>query len=295
VIDFDPTPLCGFVDHPNRLVVAATLGPEFAQAAPRLMAAAPDGDIMLYKAWTEVLGSEPPYVRQEIGDCESFGHGHGNDLGECIEAALTGSILLYKETSTEFLYGAGREAGGMLGGGDGCYGSAMVKAMTTVGMVPRAAVGDGTYSGQRAKQWGRSGPPDDLKRKAAEFKLGAAAMVTSWDELRAALGNGYPVSVSSNQGFTMTRDSEGICRASGSWAHCMLICGIIGDTGVIAQSWGPNVPSGPTVEGMPSFSFRAQRQTIERMLGGRDSFALSKSPAFEKRPLPPAWTYSDYI
>src|SRR5262249_2404649 len=143
------------------------------------------------------------------------------------------------------LYGTGREIANMLGGGDGCYGSAMVKAMTTIGMIPRAMVGD--YSGQRAKDWGGRGAPAELKTTAAQFKLGAAAMVTTWEELRAAFGNGYPVSVSSNQGFTMTRNSEGICEAQGSWAHCMLLCGIIDETAVIANSWGPNTPSGPLV------------------------------------------------
>jgi hypothetical protein len=41
----------------------------------------------------------------------------------------------------------------MLGGGDGCYGAALAKAVTEVGVVPREAVG--AYSGERAKEWGR--------------------------------------------------------------------------------------------------------------------------------------------
>jgi hypothetical protein len=289
---FDPRHLCGWADVPERHVVAATLGPAFAQAAPRCMAAAPDGDVLLYKAWLEVLKGEPPYKAQVIGDCVSQGHGHGNDLVQCIEAVLDGSDLVYSETSTEFLYGAGREAGNMLGGGDGCYGSAMVKAMTTIGMLPRTVAG-GEYSGQRAKQWGRTGPPKELEKAAAEFKLGGAAMVTTWDELRAAIGNGYPVTVCSDQGFTMTRDAEGICEARGTWPHCMCIVGIIGDTAVIAQSWGPDVPGGPRIMEMPSFCFRARKNVVARMLAGRDSFALSKSPAFVRRPLPAKFRYSD--
>jgi hypothetical protein len=290
----DPLRLCGWVpDHPDRLPIAASMGPTFAQAAPRLMAAAPAGDILLYRAWLDQNGGkEPPYKAQTIGDCVSHGHGHANDLLQCVEASLNGSDIAYRETDTEFLYGAGRKAGNMLGWQDGCYGSAMVKAMTTVGMVAREMLGpDGEYSGKRAKDWGYHGPPAELEKKAADFKLGNAALVQTWDELLAAIGNGYPVTVCSNQGFTMTRNSEGLCEAQGHWGHCMHLCGIIGDTAVIAQSWGPNVPSGPTVQDMPSFTFRARRNVVERMLAAGDSWALSKSPAFARRDLPAHWRY----
>jgi hypothetical protein len=227
--------LCGWDDHPDRHIIASHFG-TFASEAPRLMRDAPTGDILLYKAYFEVLGHEPTYAAQTIGDCVSHGHGHANDLLQCIEMALDGSDVDYEETFTEYLYAAGRKAGHMLGWGDGCYGSAMVKAMTTGGMLPRAVVSNGTYDGRRAKQWGYSGPPSDLEVAAAAFKLGNAALVTTWDELRAALGNGYPVTVCSNQGFTMTRNSEGICEASGVWGHCMAFSAIIGENAVIDQS-----------------------------------------------------------
>jgi hypothetical protein len=60
----------------------------------------------------------------------------------------------------------------------------------------------------------------------------------------------------------------------------------------IGQSWGPNTPDGPTSLGQPSFSFWAERSTIERMLGQGDSWAISKSPDFAPRPLPKSWKYS---
>ena len=56
----------------------------------------------------------------------------------------------YRETDTEFIYATSREVAGILGQGDGSYGAAAVKAMTTIGMVSRQMLGkDGTYSGQR--------------------------------------------------------------------------------------------------------------------------------------------------
>jgi hypothetical protein len=117
----------------------------------------------------------------------------------------------------------------------------------------------------------------------------------TWDELVAALQSGYPVTICTAQGFNLTRDDQGYCRAQGTWGHCMLIAGVRFDNNrpgaCIVQSWGPECPTGPTALGQPSFSFWAERPTIERILAEGDSWALSKSPGFEKRELPPTWNY----
>jgi hypothetical protein len=290
------TPLFGWlgIDETQRL--CASSFPSLSQAAPHLMAkAAPQNPVLLYKAWRDVLGTDPAYPAQQIGDCVSFGHGHGNDLLQCIEISM-GEPIDYRETDTEFIYATSREVAGILGRGDGSYGAAAVKAMTTIGMISREMLGDqGTYSGSRAKAWGRTGAPADLKAKAAPFKLGSAAMVSTWDELVAALNNGYPVTICSNQGFTLHRDREGFCAPRGTWGHCMFIAGVRFDRegACIVQSWGPETPDGPTALDQPSFSFWAERRVIERILGEQDSWALSKSPAFVARPLPPHWKYHD--
>jgi hypothetical protein len=297
---FDPTALCGWSDVAERHVMAATM-PTFSQAAPRLMAGAAgagDADLLLYLAMKETIGSYFNYVAQTIGDCESHGHGHGNDLLQCVEYILAGGAKggLKQdeiETSTEFLYGAGREAGNMLGWQDGAYGSAMVKAMTEIGMIPRSMTGP--YSGKKAKDWGYRGCPSDLKEKAAKWKLGGKALVQNTDELKAAFLNGYPVSVSSGQGFSMVRDQDGFCHAQGSWPHCMLLCGMrFGSRpGVlIMNSWGMEAPSGPLALDQPTNTFWAEMSVVNRMLAQQDSWALSKSPFFVERPLPSNWTYS---
>lgn len=268
--------------------------PTFASAAPHLMAASadPQKPVMLYKAWTEVLSKYPDYPAQQIGDCVSFGHAHGNDLLQCIEISL-GEPSDYRETDTEFIYGESRKVAGILGSGDGSYGAAAVKAMQTVGMVSREMLGtDGAYSGKRAKQWGRTGPPSSVESEAAPYKLGNAALVSTWDELLAAMTNGYPVTICSNQGFTMHRDADGFCKGWGVWGHCMLIAGVRFDRegACIVQSWGANVPDGPTAMDQPNFSFWAERRVVEKILAAGDSWALSKSPAFVSRPLPANWT-----
>jgi hypothetical protein len=255
--------------------------------------AAPSEPVLLYKAWSDVLGKFPDYPAQQIGDCVSFGHGHGNDLLQCIEIGL-GQPAVYRETDTEFIYGASREIAGILGSGDGSYGAAAVKAMMTIGMVSRAMLGsDGAYSGQRAKAWGETGPPASVQAEAASFKLGSAALVSSWDDLVAAITNGYPVTICCDQGFDLTRDQDGFCAASGTWGHCMVIAGVRFDRpgACILQSWGPDVPTGPTALGQPDWSFWAERDVISAILNEGDSWALSKAPAFMTRQLPLTWKY----
>jgi hypothetical protein len=212
----------------------------------------------------------------------------------CVEASLQGLKFTREqiETDTEALYGMAREAGNMLGWQDGCYGSAAVKAMTTMGVLPRSVVG--AYSGKRAKDWGYHGAPAEIKQKAAQWKLGNAALVKSWDELVAAMSNGYPVTICTGMGFTMHRDEHGFCTPSGRWGHCMLLCGLrFGSRpgACVFQSWGAGVPSGPLDLDQPDNSFWVDRAPIERILGEGDSWALSRSPFFVERPLPASWRY----
>lgn len=278
--------------------IMATLPlPTFAAGAPHLMGFAAQ-DVKLYTAWKEVNGDKfPSYPAQEIGDCTSFGTGHGIDLLACVQIALSKRSEVWKEACTEALYGEGRELAHMLGSGDGCYGGAVGKAANQFGVTTREQVGP--YSGQRAKQWGRTGTPAEVKAEGKDHLLQTISLVTTWDELQAALSNGYPVTVCSNQGFSMTRDSKGICRPSGHWAHCMLICGILyvgsqDECAVIANSWGDQAFSGPTPEGMPPFAFGAQKSVVERMLALEDSWALSSFQGFPGQPLPSSWTYGGF-
>jgi hypothetical protein len=292
---FEPRHLCGWVNHPAgvRFQLSRMPYPYFRTAAANLMGADAEKDLLIYKAWKDVLGDYPAYHRQEIGDCTSFGSGHNVDLTQCIEISVGGEAETYKETCTEALYGVGRELANMLGGGDGCYGAALARTVTEVGVVPREDVG--AYDGGRARLWGARGVPAEIKEAMGEHRMQAASLVATLEELDAALANAYPVIVCSDQGFTMTRDADGFCAARGSWAHCMLIAGkrVTGRPGyLICQSWGPNVPSGPLALDQPNFSFWAEPRTIARMLAQRDSFAFSKFAGYPGRPLPAHWTYN---
>ena len=90
--------------------------------------------------------------------------------------------------------------------------------------------------------------PADLEAKAKDHKVLTTSLVSTFAELQDALANGYPVTVCSNQGFTMTRDEQGFCSPSGTWGHCMCIGALRFDRpgACILQSWGRMKPSGPT-------------------------------------------------
>ena len=80
--------LCGWRGVDATQQVFARQFPALRQAAPHLFGGpAPTDPVLLYKAWEDVLGKYPAYPAQQIGDCVSFGHGHGNDLLQCVEIA----------------------------------------------------------------------------------------------------------------------------------------------------------------------------------------------------------------
>lgn len=292
----DHAHLCGWIDYaPAREAIAATFpGRTLALAAPHLMVTASDRhDVFLYRAWKDVLGKYPDYVAQEIGDCTSFGCGHACDLTQCVEI-VAGEAEEYHELCTEAIYGMGREIGNMLGRGDGCYGVAVAKAVCDLGVVPRDAVGP--YSGQRAKEWGRTGVPAEMKQAAAAHKFGQSTLITTLEEADAAIDNGYVAAGGGMEAFAMTRDAAGICRKTwGSWAHEMITgAGRKRIGGAVyylyCQSWGPNTPDGPTPDDMPDFSFWVHEDDHVRRLARGDTVAVSKFDGFPARNLPSHWT-----
>ena len=122
-------------------------------------------------------------------------------------------------------------------------------------------------------------------------------MITTYGELEDALANGYPVTVCSDQGFTLERDAQGFCLPQGTWAHCMLIVGVRADErpgACIFQSWGNTVPSGPLALDQPPNSFWADRAVVEHMLGMQDSWALSNFEGYPEQDLPAHWTYEGF-
>jgi hypothetical protein len=256
-------------------------------------------DTYLFKAFLDVLGSYPSYVRQTVGDCTSQGGGRSVDLTQCCEIAL-GEPEEYKEISTEVLYGIAREEAGMLGNwSDGCFGTAIGKALARGACVPREVTGP--YDGAKAREYGYRGVPEELKKLALERKLKHVAVITTLAEADAALDNGFVACGGGMEAFSSTRDQHGICDLTwGVWPHMMgsgwgrkRVNGSV--YYLYSQSWGPNVPSGPTPDGMPNYCFWVHEARHARRLARGDTIVIGRFDGFPGRSLPSAWTNRNWL
>ena len=292
----------------------ATLGDEkfFSQAGAEAMQEAKGIDTFLYRQLDAAHRARygKPFVvgRQLIGDCVSWGAMHAVAVSEAVSWSLGKLPEPPLMPSSEALYGGARvEARGKPGDGaqpyggfsDGATGFGAAKFLREFGVVYRQKypTADLTeYSGERAKQYGAygcggQGDNGRLDAEAKKHPLRHVVAIRSWQELAAALESGYPVTLASSQGFTSTRNKDGICEASGTWMHQMCAIGIRhkkngapDDLCLILNSWGPSYV-GPKENKFPSDqpdgSFWARRSVVERML--EDAWAIGDTDGFKYR------------
>lgn len=258
----------------------------------------------------------PDFIRlaQPIGSCVGWGWSLSTNVVAAVDIILKkdaedwcGRVL---EAAT---YGFSRvEARGLshASWSDGSYGAAAAKAVTKFGTLHYKKYNDRfdftnfkkpIYNGKvmehgdLEKNFGYYGVPDELEAEAAKHKILTTSLVTSFDEAAAAIAvSKNPVAVCSGVGFQNSkRDSDGFCRRSGSWAHCMMFMGArFGKRpGLLCvNSWG-NSNSGPTYpDNMPDAiakcSFWVDADTVDSMLREKDSFALSSYEGFPIQKLP---------
>jgi hypothetical protein len=296
----------GWVPDPAAVerVLATLERPLFSLASPDLRGTA-ERDVLFWEFERKVLGALLPAHRQTVGDCVSHGWGRGvQDLLLIQAADPTRREEWEGEVATEPIYGGARvEIGGGRLGGDGAVGAWAAKWVQNYGVLLRKKYGPvdlSEYSGERARDWGRKGVPDELEPLAKQHPVRTVSLVTGAESGREALANGFPVPVCSNQGFSTVRDASGFCRPQGTWSHCMLArgtCRVKGPLGgrpavPLQQSWGESptgnnkvtLESGREVE-LPQGVFLVELDVFDRMLRGGDSFALSEFAGFPRRDL----------
>lgn len=283
--------------------------PFFAQAGAEVIREARGVDTFLYrsamKAHLARYGKPWVVGKQAIGDCVSWAWGtHGVWIALCVDWETGKLAEPPAMVSSESVYGGSRvEARGRSAGGysDGSYGGAAAKWVRDWGVIFRLAypAEDGghdltEYSGSRAKQWGNfgnggSGDEGKFDAVARRHPCRHVALVRTFDEAAAAIESGYPVPVCSGYGFSSTRDSQGFCRRQGSWAHAMCFVAVrYGDRpGLLClNSWGPSWVSGPKwPDDQPDGSFWVDKETVNGMLAGEDSFAVGGVDGFRFRDL----------
>lgn len=302
----------GWISNPQGVqnILASLPHPgELLGAAPHWMGDGMTGDLMPYLSYYEVevpgwkaKEAEPPYKPQPGNDCTGESTSRTVDLLQFMMVAdpdpSQESGIVFHRTCIEATYAIGLEVAGMRGD-NGCYGAALAKGVSEVGVLPyRDAPPPAEVDGGRLRQWARDYLPPDLKSKAAQYKGAIIARITSWEEYCAAIANRGIILLPSNVGFEAPRNEKGICPRRGRWPHQMTGAGVIRsdgeETGVIVQSWGPNNPRGPQPFKLPSFAFRAYRRDMEAIFADGDTWVVRLFGGFEKAPLPSRWTNSGW-
>lgn len=247
-----------------------------------------------WKYYEKLYGRPPPIKDQgQVGSCVSFG------TNTAVERTLAAEILARKGAASEWsrfteeaTYGGSRvEIGGGQIRGDGSVGAWAAQFVTKYGMVPRQKYADGDltdYSEDRCRAWGRSGVPAWGEAVSRKFPVKQFVQVKTWEDVKKAAASGYFVAVCSNQGFASKRDTNGVAKASGSWAHCMACDGYHTENGKeyghIVNSWNTTWISGPVGWGEPGGDgFWAESAVIDRMVKQGDSWAFSGVTGFPAR------------
>ena len=290
--------LCGWINRPDWVAkVLETLPMPILGDHDAAIRGSGAGKVtLLYKCVEKVMGTFPQR-EQTIGDCVSMGAAYATDTLACTEIVLGGERETWPaEAATEPIYAGSRvEVGkGRLGNGDGSVGAWGAEWIAKWGILLRKIYGDidlTIYSGAKARDWGRAskGCPDSLEPIAKEHPVKTVSLVTTYEQARDAIANGFPVTVASMQGFNSTRDAEGFCKAQGSWAHQMSFLAADDEhkrPGLLCQnSWGPTWVSGLNRHEQPDGSFWVDADVANKMLKQADSFAISNFDGFPEQSL----------
>lgn len=253
----------------------------------------PDEDVYLWDYARKATGDRlPPRDQGSVGSCVSFGTAAAIEHLLCVQI-VNGGGGEFRPLAQEVIYAGSRvEVGGGRLRGDGSIGAWAAQFVQQWGVVGRGQVGKydlSAYSESRCRSWGNSGVPDDLEPVAKESPVKGVALVQSAAEAKKALRQGYPIAVCSDQGFSMTRGSDGFANPQGSWAHCMAIIGYTAgprEGFYILNSWGPDAHRGPTGKGDPGTAgFWADYRVVDRMLSQGDSWAFSDAKGWPARRL----------
>lgn len=172
------------------------------------------------------------YVAESIAvhNCVGFGNAKMAGLSMAMMAGAGEITWPGADVAVEPVYGGMRyevgyklEGSSMYRGDDGGVGAWAVEWLLKWGvllMQKYPQVDLSTYSERLCDYYGGHGIPDDLEPVAKEHPLTQAALCEDADVVWKLIGQLHPVVHCSNQGFRMSRNKDGTCSPSGSWAHC---------------------------------------------------------------------------
>ena len=282
----------GWVNDPevSRYFVKNTENPYLSQVNDDIRGTGKGQIALLWPFLEQVTGKPLVPHAQETGDCVSHSFGLGVDLLTATQIVKRNSPQRWvAPVATEVIYGGRREIGRKdyhkyySQGMNGIFAAEFVKRY---GPLLRQRYLDNwdftDYSGDMARKLGGKDLPAELKPLCKVHPVGCITLARSWEEARDCVFNGYPVLLSSSQGFTTRggRDKDGFLAPSrNSWMHSMCLAGIDDSTnrpgGLIINSWGSTWIDGPKRHNQPDGSFWADASVIDRMCRQGDTIAIS--------------------
>ena len=290
--------LQGWVDDPAKVeeIMNDLPFPVFQDVWQPIKGTGKNKKTLLYDYIRKASGGKFPKRKQTVGDCVAQGAAYAVDAVKSVDIILNKEFEEWvAETATEDIYAGSRiQIGKGRLRGDGSIGAWAARYVNEYGAVPRGKYGNidlTTYSGSKARSWGRKGAgvPKTLLPIVKKHPILTVSKVTTYEEVRDLISNGYAVTIASSQGFSSRRDSEGFASPKGSWAHQMSILAVDDEykrPGVLVQnSWG-KWNGGPKRHDQPDGSFWVDAEEIEkRILKKGDSWAFSGYEGFKPREL----------
>jgi hypothetical protein len=261
--------------------------PLFSVAADNL-AGTGEGKISLpFKCLMKFEPNFGSYERQETGDCVSHATRNAVDVSRAVEIFNGDKEDFILRSATEGIYGSR----GFTGQGMTC--SQAARFVSTQGGIllrKKYDFADLTqYNPQVGMNWGGRGVPQSVITEASKHQVKTVSLIHSVEAARDALANGYAISVCSDQGFSSTRDKNGIAAAQGNWGHAMAWIGCDDSREIfneilflVQNSWGL-WNNGPKRLGQPDGSFWIRESVARRMLAQDGSFVFSNVDGFEAR------------
>ena len=248
--------------------------------------------VKLWDATTKVLGRHTDNYPQQVGDCVSFGAKNALEYLICVRIARDGPNTEFARVSTHYLYGISRvQVGKKQVRGDGSVGAWAATGVKAYGVLSLDDPGCPPYSGAIARQWGSSGPPDDMIRVAMQRMVKTTAPIRSALECRDAICNGYPVTIASDYGSTdvKPRDGQQVAKRNTRWMHQMCVVGYDGTKGpagrfYVLNSWGAAAHPAPLSDEPPG-GFWVEAADMDYITKQGDSWAYSDFDGFPAQKL----------
>tara|TARA_R100000008_G_scaffold18244_1_gene9147 strand:+ start:6188 stop:7111 length:924 start_codon:yes stop_codon:yes gene_type:complete len=236
-----------------------------------------------------------PSERQTTGDCVAHSTRNAVDITRAVE------IDIKKEPESFEARGANEaiyQSRGHRGQGMTCSGAAKY-VHSKGGLLIRKDYGKVDLSKYNSNLGAKHKIPSSIyTTEAKKHQVKTISLITTVQEARDALNNGYAISVCSGYGFSSRRDSNGIAKRGSGWNHAMawIACD---DTNkrfketlfLVQNSWG-KWNSGPRVHDQPEGSFWIREKDARGMLAQQGAWVFSDVDGFPARSLPDYGTTS---